>query len=84
MNEIIWAICLDEELEMNPNYWVIARDYDLESEARAETSLQHREEYRVTQHQYSGEKLQSGTYAVEGQILDGGAYKLTVRRTTNE
>ena len=76
MSEIIYAICLDAELDMNPDYWVIASDYDSESEALAETSLRNREEYRVTRERYHAEKLKSETYAVSGQILNGGVYKL--------
>ncbi len=76
MSETIYAICLDAELDMNPDYWVIASDYDSESEALAETSLRNREEYRITRERYDGKKLKSGTYAVGGQILNGGVYKL--------
>jgi hypothetical protein len=76
MSKSIYAVCLDEELNNNPDYWVIARDYDSESEALAAKTLTTREEYRVTQDRYSGEKLKPETYAVGSQMLKGGVFKL--------
>ncbi len=77
MQETIYAICLDEELEENPNYWVIAEDYSSRNEAEAQSTLDVKKKYRVTKNSYSGMKCKSEKYAVEGLYSTGGVYILT-------
>lgn len=77
MKKDIWAICLDEELDMNQDYWVIANEYASKKEALAATSLPQREAFRDLKKKYHSVKLKSDTYAVEGVFMDGGVYELT-------
>lgn len=77
MQENIYAICLDEELEANPDYWVIAEEYGSCPQAEAQCTLEVKEKYRVTRKSYSGMKCKSEKYAVDGSYSIGGVYILT-------
>jgi hypothetical protein len=77
MGNIIWVICLDDELINNHEYWVIASNYDSESEALAETSLDYTELYRERREFFHDELLKSAEYAVEDMMVPGAVYKLT-------
>lgn len=81
MQETIYAICLDEELEANPDHWVIAEDYGSYPEADAQRTLEVKEKYRVTRYSYSGMKRKSEEYAVEGSYSIGGVYILTKKES---
>ncbi len=79
MSKTFYAICIDEKLAENPDHWVIARVCYSEPEASAVKSLDYQEQYRDLRINYHSEKGKEGTYAVDGKMLSGAVYKLTIK-----